>query len=458
MVRYLKFLVAMMVTMFATSAMAFNPPPAPVVGSIVDQTGVLTQGEIRDLNMQLRQVNQSTDNMIGILIIPSPNGENMRDIGYATGKAWKVGHAGIDNGIMIVWARHNDRGGPGEVTIETGKGVEGDLPDLKCNDIIANVIRPQFKQRHFAGGLSAAIAAINTSIGDHRAALAEQRRHDELRQQQKVADNNVPATAGGGTTAPQASGGSGCDVSGIDHAGLGGGFLVWVALFLLVGFLVRRWYGKMVLQSARQRELERQQREQVRRAALDRLITAQQAHAQAEKERQQTIPTQVQSIPVVVVDTPTVPATPVIVPQPVIDPLATATATTATAVVAERVREEQEEIRREQEDDRRREKEREELRQFRLEEARQARADEEQRQERLARQQEEERAAAAAAAALAVAAETDDTDDSDDSGSLLSDIAGAVSSSDDDDSSSCSSSSGGGDIGGGGSDGSACSS
>jgi uncharacterized membrane protein YgcG len=325
MVRFLTAMVALMVAMFTVPALAFDPPPAPAVGSIVDQANVLKPVAIQKLNAQLRQVNQSTGNQIGILIVPSLNGENIRDVGYATAKAWKVGQAGVDNGVMIVWSR-----GDRQVGIETGKGIEGDLPDLKCNDIIRNVIAPKFKADypgHFYDGLSQGIAAINTAIGDHRAAVAEQKQHDA----QRLADNGgaAPITNGGApqTTTTQSGG---CDVSGTQHAGVGGA-VVWLALIFGGLWLVRRQFRKMAEQSDRQRQAQLEQLQRSRQAELDRLNADQLAHAQAERDRLQAIPNEVQGIPVVVVDS----------PAPVQDPLATATTDTPTANVAERIRQEQ---------------------------------------------------------------------------------------------------------------------
>lgn len=502
MVRYLRLLVALVVTMFAVPAMAFNPPPPPAIGSIVDQVGVLKPDAIRKLNQQLRVVNQNTTNQIGILIIDKPNGENMRDIGYATGKAWKVGQAGIDNGVMIVWARHDDNGGPGQVTIETGKGVEGDLPDLKCNDIIRNVIAPKFKDKypgHFYDGLSQGIAAINGAIGDHRAALAAQRdKENSLRQNTPTPDNGGPPVAAGG---PQTSShsSSGCDVSGapMQQAGLGGA-LFWVVLLLAGVWAFRRWSAKMAEQSRKEElrqqqlreqeariEAEHQRAENERLAALNATLQAERAAQEARDQKlagaralAARLEAERQARDAALRAQPT----PIVVPIPVVhhDPLAVATAVTATAVVADRIRQEREAEERHQAElaAERREREQRELEERRLEArradlARQAARDEEVRRERLARLDQERAdrqvaeeaaiAAAAIAAAAVIVSSGDDDNSGGSSGSACSSSpsscsSGSSCSSSSNDSSSCSSSSGGGDIGGGGSDGGACSS
>jgi uncharacterized membrane protein YgcG len=150
-------------------------------------------------------------------------GQDIRDVGIATGKAWGVGKKDLDNGVMIVWSP-----GDRKIGIETGKGVEGDLPDLKCNDIIRNVMGPNFRQKNFVGGLSGAFVAISADIADHRAQVAER----NARAAQAAKTSTVPPTAT--ATQPHTNSG-GCDV-GVAQAGFGSFF--FLVLFIGAGWLL----------------------------------------------------------------------------------------------------------------------------------------------------------------------------------------------------------------------------
>jgi uncharacterized membrane protein YgcG len=411
MVKYLKLMVVMMATLFATSAMAFTPPASPKpTGNIVDQTGTLTQDQLGRLNSQLSQINSNSANEIGVLVIRSLDGENIRDVGISTARAWGVGKKDLDNGVMIVWSP-----GDRKIGIETGKGVEGDLPDLKCNDIIRNVMGPQFRQKNFEAGLSQAFTAISSAIEDHRAAVAE-------RDKRNAASPPSNAIAASGSTSPQTSTATrqsgGCDVSGAPMTQAGVGFSIfWL---LLVGGSIWLFVRKQRTAAKRreQEELEYQaRRREQRRQELERLNVLQETHAREEQARLQPIP-----VPIVIP-----------VARPVVhDPVATATTTTATADVAARIRREQEN-----------ERLREEKRQAVL----QAQEKERRRQER---EEAQEAAFAATLAAAAVASSSSSSDDDSGSSSSSDDD-----DDDDDDSSSSSDSSdsdfGGGDFGGGGS-------
>jgi uncharacterized membrane protein YgcG len=418
MVKYVKFLVAMMVTMFATSAMAWTPPASPKpTGNIVDLAGVLHQPEMQRLNAQLKQINSNSANEIGVLILPSLDGQDIRDVGISTAKAWGVGKQGLDNGVMVVWSP-----GDRKIGIETGKGVEGDLPDLTCNDIIRKVMGPQFRQKNYEVGLSQAFVAISGAIEDHRAAVAQRDRENAAR------GNGDNAATSNGTT-PQTSttpqSGSGCDVAGTPgtHAGLGMG-LLWL---LGIGglWLLLRGYRASARRREQEELAENQRLLDLRRQELDRLTAAQDQYRRERAARVQPV------VPAPVVAP--VPFQPIAIQvvrpaEPIVAPTATVSTIAPTWEVAQRIRQEQEEERTRQ------------ARLRQLEQERQEREVEERHQARLRRERAEEAAEEAAAAAAIVAAAASSNDDDND---------------DDDDSPSGSDSSdtdfGGGDFGGGGS-------
>lgn len=404
--KYLQLLVAMVATLFATNAMAFNPPASPKpAGNIVDQAHVLTQGELARLNTQLRNINNGSANEIGVLIVPSLGGENIRDVGYTTAKAWGVGKRDLDNGVMIVWS-------PGErkIGIETGKGVEGDLPDIKCSDIIRNTIGPNFRDKHYEQGLSQGFTAIAGAIEDHRAAVAENARRLAANPPSNHANDPTPQAV-----APHPSSG-GCDIA-MQQAGLGSG-LFWIVI--LAGAF---WFLRSRIRAAHRREEEEINRELERqKQSLRQQWEAAQAQVRVPVHENGSVPyPTVVSAPrhvsptVPVATKPTIPSAPPANPSPVVPVV---TAAVVTAALAEE-RERQARLR--QLDQERQEREREETRQARLQQLE---------DERRQREREDEAAAAAAAAAAI--------------------YVGTSSSSDDD---SSSSSSGGGGWDGGGSSG-----
>jgi uncharacterized protein len=211
--KFFAMMVAVMATLFAANAMAFTPPPSPAPQSWISDPGhVLSDTAHARLDAKLRVINQNSANEIAALIVPSLNGDSIEDVGDLTIKAWGVGKKGLDNGVLVVlaMAEHKSR-------ISTGKGVEGDLPDLKCNDIL-QAMRPFLRSGNIEGALGYAFDQSSSLIANHKA------------EAQAAADKGSTPQA----SSQSPSNGSGCQVSASGGSGLilalafaCGGLLVW---------------------------------------------------------------------------------------------------------------------------------------------------------------------------------------------------------------------------------------
>lgn len=161
-------LIILAFTLFAVNAFAWTAPASPKPQSaILDQSGVLSTSAKNRLDNKLNKINSNSANEIAILILPSLDGESIEDVAHTTAKTWGVGKSGLDNGVLIVLAMKERKS-----RIETGKGVEGDLPDLKCNDILQNVLKPRMKNGDVEGALNASVDAIANSIANNKFAVS----------------------------------------------------------------------------------------------------------------------------------------------------------------------------------------------------------------------------------------------------------------------------------------------
>lgn len=143
--------------LFALPAFAFNVPP--IEGHVTDKTGQLSQADKASLNTKLDAINKSSANEIAVLIIPTLNGEAVEDVSFATAKAWKIGKAGADNGVLLVLAMQEHK-----IRIETGKGVGGALTDVQSSHIIREKIAPQMRRNNLVGAIDDGTAAIATAL------------------------------------------------------------------------------------------------------------------------------------------------------------------------------------------------------------------------------------------------------------------------------------------------------
>ncbi len=139
------------------AALAFNPPP--LSGPVVDQAGVLPAADKARIEGKLRALRGTSGPQVAVLILSSLGGESVEDVAYATAKAWKLGDAARDDGVLLLVAT-----GERKIRIETGKGVGGDLTDLESNQIIRERIGPELKRGSYAAGIEAGVDAIAAKL------------------------------------------------------------------------------------------------------------------------------------------------------------------------------------------------------------------------------------------------------------------------------------------------------
>ncbi len=161
-----RFLFTILFLIPVIASMAQDVPPRPSPPRLVnDFTNTLAPDQIATLERKLVAYDDSTSNQIAIVIVPTTN--DYAPVDYATklGREWGVGNKKTNNGVIILVAK-NDR----TVFIAPGYGLEGALPDITCNSIINNEIRPNFRENDFFRGLDLGTTAImKAAAGEYKA-------------------------------------------------------------------------------------------------------------------------------------------------------------------------------------------------------------------------------------------------------------------------------------------------
>jgi len=124
------------------------PPKSTTL--VTDYTNTLSPGDKQALEGKLVAYDDTSTTQIAVVIIKSVGVYDIKEYGQKLGRAWGIGQKGKNNGLLVLVAL-NDR----KVTIQTGYGAEGALPDVRANEIIDNDIVPRFKQNDYYGGLNA---------------------------------------------------------------------------------------------------------------------------------------------------------------------------------------------------------------------------------------------------------------------------------------------------------------
>jgi uncharacterized protein len=135
-------------------------PDRPVPPRLVnDYAGVLSSGQVEQMEQKLVSFNDSTSTQILLVIVKSLNGYDKNDFAQRLGQKWGVGQKGKNNGVIIV-IKPKYPNEKGEVSIQSGYGLEGVLPDVTCKRIVENEMIPKFAQGDYYGGISSAISVV----------------------------------------------------------------------------------------------------------------------------------------------------------------------------------------------------------------------------------------------------------------------------------------------------------
>ncbi|WP_378947051.1 TPM domain-containing protein [Mesorhizobium sp. ANAO-SY3R2] len=123
-----------------------------LTGRVVDDAGILDPSTKAALVQKLADFEKKSSDQIVVATIPSLGGEEIEPYANRLYRAWKLGQAGEDNGILVLVAP-NDR----RMRIEVGYGLEGTLTDLHSKLIIENTMVPAFRAGDYSGGVSKAV-------------------------------------------------------------------------------------------------------------------------------------------------------------------------------------------------------------------------------------------------------------------------------------------------------------
>lgn len=137
----------------------------PLTGRVVDRAEVLSPSTEAAVAARLAGHEDSTGNQVAVLTVPSLEGAVLEPYATRVFRAWGLGEADRDNGVLLLVAR-DDR----EVRIEVGYGLEGALTDATADAIVRHEIVPRFREGDFNGGTLAATDAILAAVaGEYEA-------------------------------------------------------------------------------------------------------------------------------------------------------------------------------------------------------------------------------------------------------------------------------------------------
>ncbi len=139
-------------------AQGLQPVPA-LTARVIDTTGTLDGAQVAALEAKLAALEQDKGAQVVLLMVPTTAPEDIAAYANRVGNAWKIGRAGVGDGLIVLVAKEDRR-----MRIEVAKTLEGAVPDIAASHIIDEAMAPFFRQGDFAGGLDAAVDQLAARI------------------------------------------------------------------------------------------------------------------------------------------------------------------------------------------------------------------------------------------------------------------------------------------------------
>lgn len=171
------FLTVLLAAVWLIAVPAFaqqGPSFPPLSGRVIDHGDLISDAKEQALADRLAALERDTTDQVVVVTVADLQGYEIDDYGYQLGRAWGIGQAGKNNGVLLIIAP-NER----KVRIEVGYGLEGVLTDALSALIIQNDILPSFKEGFYERGIEQGVDAIDRQLrldpaeAQARAAAAE---------------------------------------------------------------------------------------------------------------------------------------------------------------------------------------------------------------------------------------------------------------------------------------------
>jgi uncharacterized protein len=147
--------VGLVVLLPALPCFSFAADQDPVLSArVTDQAQVLGVSAA-NLESKLKAFETASGHQVFVLTVRTTGDRPIDQYAVEVFEKWKLGRAGVDNGVLFVVALADRR-----MRFEVGYGLEGILTDAKCARIIREIVVPQFAQGRYDAGIEAGVDAL----------------------------------------------------------------------------------------------------------------------------------------------------------------------------------------------------------------------------------------------------------------------------------------------------------
>src|SRR5262245_50682917 len=124
---------------------AWAAPTFPALtGRVVDDAHILSPQTQSNLTQKLAALESKTSRQMVVVTLASLQGYEISDYGYQLGRAWGIGQAKMNNGLLFIVAPKERK-----TRIEVGYGLEPIVTDAFSSVVIQTQVLPRFRGGDF---------------------------------------------------------------------------------------------------------------------------------------------------------------------------------------------------------------------------------------------------------------------------------------------------------------------
>lgn len=126
---------------------------------VLNPNAIINEQTVAQINAMAQKLETEKNAQIAVAVLQTIGNAEIKDFATRLFEHWKVGKAGVDNGVLVLFVADQKL-----ITIEVGYGLEGALTDAMSKRIISQYFVPEFKQGNFDKGFVDGITAISNVI------------------------------------------------------------------------------------------------------------------------------------------------------------------------------------------------------------------------------------------------------------------------------------------------------
>ncbi|MGF7156431.1 TPM domain-containing protein [Novosphingobium gossypii] len=127
----------------------------PRAGLVTDAANIIPPRDMEAITAKLAALERATKHQVVVVTTPSLDGEDIATFTIRLAKAWGVGRAGHNDGVVLLVAPRER-----QLRITVGYGLEDTLTNEVCRRIIQQQMVPRFKAGDLPRGIADGVDAI----------------------------------------------------------------------------------------------------------------------------------------------------------------------------------------------------------------------------------------------------------------------------------------------------------